>query len=78
MGRNRPIVTDEKAEFENHWLVQDFRKITDHFRGIYGLYLKLIKKKLKDYNVKQVGLGKTRVLADYARKSPWTLCTIMV
>ena len=28
--------------------VQDFRKSTDHFRGIYGIYLKLIK---EDQNI---------------------------
>ena len=35
---NRPLVTDELVE------VQDFTKTTDNFRGIYGIYLNLIKK----------------------------------
>ena len=35
---NRPLVTDEPVE------VQDFTKTTDNFRGIYGIYLNLIKK----------------------------------
>jgi hypothetical protein len=35
---NRLLVTDEPVE------IQDFRKITVHFRGICGLYLKLFKK----------------------------------
>jgi len=30
--------------------LQDFRKITDYYRGIYGIYLKVILKKTKDHN----------------------------
>ena len=30
--------------------VQDFGQITDHLRGIYGIYLRLLKKKPKDHN----------------------------
>ena len=40
-GKNRLLVTDELVE------VQDFKKTTDHFRGIYGMYLKLIKEKIE-------------------------------
>jgi hypothetical protein len=36
---NRQLVTDEPVAFE----VQDRWKITDHFRGIYGIYPNLIK-----------------------------------
>ena len=44
-GENRLLVTDEPVEFEKQPVeVQDFRKITDHLRGIYTIYLKLIKK----------------------------------
>lgn len=39
--------------------------ITDHFRIIYGIYLKLTKKNLKDYDISPVGDGNTRVLTDY-------------
>jgi hypothetical protein len=39
---NWPLVTDE---------VHDFRKITDHIRGIYGVYLRFVKEKLKDANM---------------------------
>ena len=43
IGENRQLVTDEPVEFEKQLVkVQDFRNITDHFRGIYGIYLKLI------------------------------------
>ena len=38
IGENRQSVTDEPVE------VQDCRKITDHFRGIYSVYPNLIKK----------------------------------
>ena len=37
IGENRQLVTDEPVE------VQDYRKITDHFRGIYRIYPNLIK-----------------------------------
>ena len=33
-GKNRRLVTNEPVE------VDDFRRITDHFREIYGIYLK--------------------------------------
>ena len=36
-SKNLPLVTGKPVE------VQDFKKITDLFRGIHGLYLKLIK-----------------------------------
>ena len=40
---NRQLVTNEPVEFEKQPVeVQDFRRITDHFRGIHGIYLKLI------------------------------------
>ena len=42
IAENRQLVTDEPVEFEKKPAeVQDFRRITDHFRGIYGIYLKL-------------------------------------
>ena len=38
------LVTDEPVEFEKQPVrVQDFRKITDLFRGIYRIYSNLIK-----------------------------------
>ena len=44
-GENRPLVTDEPVELEKQPVeVQDFMKSTDHFQGIYGKYLKLVKK----------------------------------
>ena len=42
---NRLLVTDEPVEFEElPFEVQDIRKITDRFRGIYRIYLNLMKK----------------------------------
>ena len=37
---NGQLVTDEPVEFEK-WPVEvpDFRRITDHFRGMNGIYL---------------------------------------
>ena len=37
IGENRQLITDEPVE------VQDCKKITDHFRGIHGIYPNLIK-----------------------------------
>jgi hypothetical protein len=44
IGENWQLVTDEPVEFEKIPVeVQDCRKITNHFRGIYGIYPDLIK-----------------------------------
>ena len=41
---NQQLVTNEPVEFEKYPVdVQDCRKITDQFRGIYGIYPNLIK-----------------------------------
>ena len=51
-GENRLLVTDEAVEFEKYLIqVPDFKKIIHLFRAIYGVYLQLIKKKLKDVNM---------------------------
>jgi hypothetical protein len=44
IGENRKLVIDEPVEFEKLRVeVQDFKRITNHFIGIYKiLYLKLI------------------------------------
>ena len=37
-GENRPLVTGEPVEFEKSQVeVQDFRKITHHFRGMWNI-----------------------------------------
>ena len=36
IGENWQLIVDKLVE------VQDFKRITDHFRGIYGIYLILI------------------------------------
>ena len=37
---NRQLVTNEPVEFKEQPVeVQDFKRITNHFRGIYGIYL---------------------------------------
>jgi hypothetical protein len=42
---NWSLVADEPVEFEKQPVeVQEFKRIARHFRGIYGIYLKLIKK----------------------------------
>ena len=44
IGENRQLVTNEPVEFwEIPVEVQDCRKITDHYRGIYRIYPNLIK-----------------------------------
>ena len=45
IGENRQLGTDEPVEFEKEPVeVQDCRRITDRFRGIYGIYLKSIQR----------------------------------
>ena len=44
IGENQQLVTNEPVEFEKEPVeVQDYRKITDHFRGIYRIYPNLTK-----------------------------------
>ena len=44
IGENWQLVTNEPVEFEKTpGVVQDSRKITDHFRGIYRVYPNLVK-----------------------------------
>ena len=40
IGENQLLVTDELVEFEKQpvEVQDDCRKVTDHFRGIYGIY----------------------------------------
>ena len=42
LGENRWLVTDELVEIEKQPVEvhRDFRRITDHFRGIYRIHLK--------------------------------------
>ena len=50
---NRQLVTDELVEFEKEPVeVEDSRKITDHFRGIYRIHSNLVqeKRRLSTYN----------------------------
>ena len=48
LGENQWLVTDEPVEFEETPVeVGDFKRITDQLRGIYGIYLKLIKQTRK-------------------------------
>ena len=47
-GENRCLVTNEPVEFEKRPVeVRGFRRTTDHFRGIYGIYLGWIKQHRK-------------------------------
>ena len=44
IGENRQLVTDQPVEFEKQPVeVQDDRKITDYFRGIYIIYPNSVK-----------------------------------
>ena len=44
MGENRQLVTNEPVKFEKYPVeVQDYMRITDHFRGIYRICPNLIK-----------------------------------
>lgn len=44
-GENQLLVKDQPVEFDKQPVgVQGFEKITDHFRGIYRIYLDLTMK----------------------------------
>ena len=61
-GENRQLVTDEPVEFRKQPVeVQDYRKITDHFRGIYRIYPNSMKKNRRMSTCKLVGLANTRI-----------------
>ena len=49
---NQRLVTYELVEFEK-WPVEvrDIRRIIDHFRGIYRIYLKWMKAEQEDVNM---------------------------
>jgi hypothetical protein len=49
------------------------RKINNHFRGKLENISQLNREILKDHNMYLVELGNTRILTDYAQKSPGTL-----
>ena len=53
IGENQQLVTNELVEFEKSPVeVQDYRIITNHFRGIYRIYPgQLNKGKPKDVNM---------------------------
>ena len=71
-GKKRRLVADEPVEFKKQPVeVQEFRKFTDHFRGIYWIYLKWMKAKPEDVNMWPVKFRITRILTDsnlYAQK----------
>ena len=52
LGENRQLVTDELVELEKYPVeVQDCRKMTDRFRGIYRIYPQFNKGKPEDVNM---------------------------
>ena len=56
-GENRRLVADEPVEFEKELVgVQDFKRITYHFRGIYKIYLKQRKQNRKMSTCNQLDL----------------------
>ena len=69
-GENRRLVTDEPDEFEKSPVeVPDFRRITDHCRGICRrMYLKWMKAKPEDVKMQPAGFRITRIFTDYAQK----------
>jgi hypothetical protein len=57
---------------------KDCRKITDRFRGIYGMYPNLIKENRRMSTRNWLDLPNTRISTDYAQKSPPSLVKILV
>jgi hypothetical protein len=68
---NRQLVTDGLVEFEKKMVeVQDCRKFTDHFRGIYRIYPNLIKENRRMSTCHRLDLQTLRISTDYARNLP--------
>ena len=67
IGENRQLVTNEPVE------VQDCRKITDYFRGIYRISPRLIKENQRMSTCNRLDLQTTRISTGYAQKSPRSL-----
>jgi hypothetical protein len=61
-GENRPLVADELVEVEKQLVQvhQDFRIITDRFRRIDGIHLKLIKTNKRSQPVSEEIFGHIR------------------
>ena len=68
---NWQLVTDEPVEVE----VGDFRRITNHFRRICGIYLKSMKENRRTSTTcNRLDLQTLGISTDYdAQKSPWSL-----
>ena len=75
IGENRQLVTDEPVEFEKLPVkVQDYMKITDHFKGIYRINPNLMKENRRMSTCNRLnGLANTRISTGYAQKSPRSL-----
>lgn len=51
-GENQLLLTYEPVEFDKHPIqIQDFRKITHPFQGIYVILLSLTRKSQKDVDM---------------------------
>ena len=50
-GENQPLVTDEPVEFEKSVENQDFKKNTNPFKKIFGIYLNIEREKWRDHNM---------------------------
>ena len=72
IGQNRQLVTDEPVEFEKEPAeIQDYRKNTNHFRGIYRNIPQFNERIPEDVNMSPVGLANTRISTGcYAHKPP--------
>ena len=71
-GKNWRLVAVEPVEFEKLPVeVQDWRKFTDHFRGIYRIYIQLMKKNRKLSTCNRLDLKTlARILTSYAQIPP--------
>ena len=67
IGENRQLVTNEPVE------VQDYRKITNHFREIYRIQPNLIKENRRKWTSNRLDFAHIRISTDYAQKHPQSL-----
>ena len=81
IGENRQLVTDEPVEFEKEPVEvhQDCRISTGHFRGIYRIYLNLIKENRRMSTCNRLDLqilGSQPVIMSKNPPDNWDIVTV--
>ena len=78
IGENRHLVTNKPVEFKKELVeVEDWMKITDHFRGIYRMYPNLMKENRRISTCNQLDLQTLGSQLVKSKNSPITIADIV-